>query len=49
MSTLADVAPVDLSDSRSYVDGVPHAYLTHLRHHDPVHWRTSRVVRASGP
>ena len=39
MSTLADVAPVDLSDSRSYVDGVPHAYLTHLRHHDPVHWQ----------
>jgi cholest-4-en-3-one 26-monooxygenase len=39
MSTLADVAPVDLSDSRSYVDGVPHAYLAHLRHHDPVHWQ----------
>src|SRR5271163_689716 len=39
MSTLADVAPVDLSDSRSYVAGVPHAYLTYLRHHDPVHWQ----------
>ena len=39
MSTVADVAPVDLSDSRSYVDGVPHAYLTYLRHHDPVHWQ----------
>ena len=39
MSTVADVAPVDLSDSRSYVDGVPHAYLAHLRHHDPVHWQ----------
>jgi cholest-4-en-3-one 26-monooxygenase len=39
MSTLADVTPVDLSDSRSYVAGVPHAYLTHLRHHDPVHWQ----------
>ena len=39
MSTLADVAPVDLSDSRSYVDGVPHAYLAHLRRHDPVHWQ----------
>src|SRR5580698_2977147 len=39
MSTLADVAPVDLSDSRSYVAGVPHAYLTYLRRHDPVHWQ----------
>ena len=39
MSTVADVAPVDLSDSRSYVDGVPHAYLAYLRHHDPVHWQ----------
>ena len=27
------------SDSRSYVDGVPHAYSTYLRHHDPVHWQ----------
>jgi len=39
MSTLADVAPVDLSDSRSYVAGVPHAWLEHLRQHDPVHWQ----------
>ena len=39
MSTLAGVAPVDLSDSRSYVEGVPHAYLAHLRRHDPVHWQ----------
>ena len=39
MSTLADVAPVDLSDSRSYVEGVPHAYLAYLRRHDPVHWQ----------
>ena len=39
MSTLADVAPVDLSDSRSYVDGVPHAWLAHLRRNDPVHWQ----------
>ena len=39
MSTLADVAPIDLSDSRSYVDGVPHAFLAHLRRHDPVHWQ----------
>ena len=39
MSTVADVAPVDLADSRSYVDGVPHAYLAHLRRHDPVHWQ----------
>ncbi len=43
MSTLADVAPevtpVDLSDSRSYVAGVPHAWLAYLRRHDPVHWQ----------
>jgi cholest-4-en-3-one 26-monooxygenase len=39
MSTLADVAPVDLSDSRSYVAGVPHAWLASLRHNDPVHWQ----------
>ncbi len=39
MSTLAGVAPVDLSDSRSYVAGVPHAYLAYLRRTDPVHWQ----------
>jgi cholest-4-en-3-one 26-monooxygenase len=39
MPTLADVTPVDLSDSRSYVSGVPHAWLAHLRRHDPVHWQ----------
>jgi cholest-4-en-3-one 26-monooxygenase len=39
MSTLAGVTPVDLSDSGSYVAGVPHAWLAHLRHHDPVHWQ----------
>jgi cholest-4-en-3-one 26-monooxygenase len=39
MSTLAEVAPVDLSDSRSYVSGVPHAWLAFLRRHDPVHWQ----------
>ena len=37
--TTTDAAPVDLSDSRSYVAGVPHAYLAHLRRHDPVHWQ----------
>jgi cholest-4-en-3-one 26-monooxygenase len=45
MSTLAEVAPVDLSDSRSYVPGVPHAYLAYLRRHDPVHWQDE----AGGP
>ena len=45
MSTLAGVTPVDLSDSRSYVEGVPHAWLAHLRHHDPVHWQDE----AGGP
>ncbi len=39
MSTLADITPVDLSDSRSFVDGVPHAWLAHLRRTDPVHWQ----------
>ena len=39
MSTLADVTPVDLSDSRSYVAGVPHTWLAYLRRHDPVHWQ----------
>jgi cholest-4-en-3-one 26-monooxygenase len=39
MPTLADVMPVDLSDSASYVPGVPHAWLTYLRRHDPVHWQ----------
>jgi cholest-4-en-3-one 26-monooxygenase len=45
MSTLAGVAPVDLSDSRSFVPAVPHAWLAHLRRHDPVHWQ----VEAGGP
>jgi cholest-4-en-3-one 26-monooxygenase len=45
MSTLADVTPVDLSDSRSFVAGVPHAWLAHLRRHDPVHWQEE----AGGP
>ena len=39
MSTLADLSPVDLSDSRSFVTGVPHAWLAHLRRNDPVHWQ----------
>ncbi len=39
MRTLADLVPVDLSDSRSYVSGVPHGWLAHLRRHDPVHWQ----------
>jgi cholest-4-en-3-one 26-monooxygenase len=38
MSTLAGT-PVDLSDSQSFVAGVPHAWLAHLRRHDPVHWQ----------
>jgi cholest-4-en-3-one 26-monooxygenase len=37
--TIADVTPVDLSDSRSFVSNVPHAWLTYLRQHDPVHWQ----------
>ena len=45
MRTLAGVAPVDLSDSRSFVPGVPHAWLAHLRRHDPVHWQDE----AGGP
>ena len=38
--TTTDVAPVDLSDSRTYVPGVPHEYLAWLRRNDPVHWTT---------
>ena len=34
-----DVRPVDLSDSRSFVADVPHAWLAYLRRHDPVHWQ----------
>ena len=45
MSTLDVVTPVDLSDARTYVPGVPHAYLAHLRRHDPVHWQDE----AGGP
>jgi cholest-4-en-3-one 26-monooxygenase len=45
MSTLAGVTPVDLSDSRSYVAAVPHAWLAHLRRNDPVHWQDE----AGGP
>jgi cholest-4-en-3-one 26-monooxygenase len=40
-----DIEPVDLSDSRSYVPGVPHGWLAHLRRHDPVHWQ----AEADGP
>jgi cholest-4-en-3-one 26-monooxygenase len=39
MRTLADVTPVDLSDSRSFVPGVPHEWLAWLRRNDPVHWQ----------
>ena len=37
--TVAEVTPVDLSDSRSFVPEVPHAWLAYLRQHDPVHWQ----------
>jgi cholest-4-en-3-one 26-monooxygenase len=37
--TLAKPVPVDLSDSRSFVPGVPHEWLAHLRRTDPVHWQ----------
>ncbi|MHB8220948.1 MAG: cytochrome P450 [Acidimicrobiales bacterium] len=43
--TVTDVEPVDLSDSRTYVPGVPHAYLAELRRNDPVHW----TEEAGGP
>ncbi len=49
MSILADVTPVDLSDSRSYVSGVPHAWLAHLRHTTRSTGRTRRAGPASGP
>jgi cholest-4-en-3-one 26-monooxygenase len=40
--TAPAVEPVDLSDSRSFVDQVPHAWLAYLRRHDPVHWQDER-------
>ncbi len=40
MTELAtDLTPVDLSDSGTYVPGVPHPYFAHLRRHDPVHFQ----------
>jgi cholest-4-en-3-one 26-monooxygenase len=36
---IADVAPIDLSDSGSFVPAVPHEWLAYLRRHDPVHWQ----------
>jgi cholest-4-en-3-one 26-monooxygenase len=30
---------VDLTDSKTFIPGVPHAYLAHLRATDPVHWQ----------
>jgi cholest-4-en-3-one 26-monooxygenase len=35
----SDISPVDLSDSRTYIAGVPHEYLAYLRRHDPVRWQ----------
>ena len=39
------VRPVDLSDSKTFVPGVPHEYLAFLRRTDPVHWHDE----ADGP
>jgi cholest-4-en-3-one 26-monooxygenase len=39
MSTVTGESPVDLSASLSYVDGVPHAWLAHLRRTNPVSWQ----------
>jgi cholest-4-en-3-one 26-monooxygenase len=43
--TRTEVPYVDLSDSRSYVPGVPHEYLSYLRREDPIHWQEE----AGGP
>ncbi|HVX22120.1 MAG TPA: cytochrome P450 [Acidimicrobiales bacterium] len=43
--TITDITPVDLSDSRTFVPGVPHEYLGWLRKNDPVHWQEE----ANGP
>ena len=40
---ITEIAPVDLSDSRSYVAGVPHEYFAYLRRHDPVHWQDEKA------
>lgn len=39
---MPDTTPVDLSDSRSFVQEVPHAWLAYLRLHDPVHWQDEK-------
>ena len=32
------VAPIDLTDSRNFVPGVPHEWFAHLRRHAPAYW-----------
>ena len=46
---MADVTPVDLSDSRSFVPAVPHEWLAHLRRTTRCIGRTSRAVLDTGP
>jgi len=33
-----DPAPIDLTDSRNFVSGVPYEWFAHLRRHAPVYW-----------
>jgi cholest-4-en-3-one 26-monooxygenase len=40
---------VDLSDPRTFVDGVPHDYLRVLREQDPVHWQEECPIRGFLP
>jgi cholest-4-en-3-one 26-monooxygenase len=39
------MAPIDLTDSRNFVDGVPYAWFAHLRQHAPAYWHEE----ADGP
>jgi cholest-4-en-3-one 26-monooxygenase len=38
---------VDLYDSATFEDGIPHDYFAWLRQHEPVHWQPPREIKAN--
>ena len=44
-----DPTPVDLTDSRNFVSGVPYEWFAHLRRNAPAYWHEEATGRASGP
>ena len=38
MALDTDISPVDLTDSRNFVDGVPYGWFAHLRRNAPAYW-----------